>query len=470
MLRIPFKYIECGDDYLMTTDSGNISIVNENTLLRFINDSLNSNEIDFFLENGFLYEKLNDIYHRSFLTNFHERHRISDDLNYIILVPTLRCDLSCHYCQVSRAPEHARGFDWDVGTLEGVKQMIAALRTRHLKLEFQGGEPSLRADAIEEIADFCRPRFESLDIVICSNLSRISETMLRLLERPEVSVSTSLDGPPELHDRQRTGDARLYQGFIENLEFVIRRFGIEKVSPIPTVDFVRFPDPVPLIDSYRHFGFDSIHLRPVVPHGFARKTAAADAYGVETWNAYYARAIDYIFDIGLETGNLFYEFYYRLVLNKIFRVDANQYVDLRSPNIYGKDYLVIDFDGKIYPSDESRMITRVGAFDLSCGNIKDGIDNRILKSLNHFSINDIHEECVHCAYQPFCGVDVIDDLARYERVDIPRRESWFCRRNMFVFDMVFRHLTSRDSRVEHVLSRWLLGTEGSVADLVATLP
>src|SRR4051794_20499011 len=33
-------------------------------------------------------------------------------LDYLILVPTLRCNLSCSYCQVSRAPFEARGFDW----------------------------------------------------------------------------------------------------------------------------------------------------------------------------------------------------------------------------------------------------------------------------------------------------------------------------------------------------------------------
>lgn len=41
-------------------------------------------------------------------------------MNYLILVPTLRCNLACGYCQVSRAPENARGFDWSVETMEGL--------------------------------------------------------------------------------------------------------------------------------------------------------------------------------------------------------------------------------------------------------------------------------------------------------------------------------------------------------------
>src|SRR4051812_29463166 len=38
-------------------------------------------------------------------------------LDYLILVPTLRCNLSCSYCQVSRAPLEGRGFDWSGETL-----------------------------------------------------------------------------------------------------------------------------------------------------------------------------------------------------------------------------------------------------------------------------------------------------------------------------------------------------------------
>ena len=38
-------------------------------------------------------------------------------IGYLILIPTLRCNLSCSYCQVSRAPEKAKGYDWDEDTL-----------------------------------------------------------------------------------------------------------------------------------------------------------------------------------------------------------------------------------------------------------------------------------------------------------------------------------------------------------------
>ena len=43
---------------------------------------------------------------------FERRRYVPNVLDYIILVPTLRCNLACSYCQVSRASIAAKGYDW----------------------------------------------------------------------------------------------------------------------------------------------------------------------------------------------------------------------------------------------------------------------------------------------------------------------------------------------------------------------
>src|SRR5690349_2508946 len=60
-------------------------------------------------------------------------------LDYLILVPTLRCNLSCSYCQVSRAALDARGYDWSDETLGEVLKFIDELPSPRIKIEFQGG-------------------------------------------------------------------------------------------------------------------------------------------------------------------------------------------------------------------------------------------------------------------------------------------------------------------------------------------
>ncbi|WP_380785419.1 hypothetical protein [Sphingomonas sp. R86521] len=48
-------------------------------------------------------------------------------LDYLILVPTLRCNLSCSYRRMSRVAEAQRGFDWSEETLAAVLTMIDLL-------------------------------------------------------------------------------------------------------------------------------------------------------------------------------------------------------------------------------------------------------------------------------------------------------------------------------------------------------
>src|SRR5690606_11470346 len=95
-------------------------------------------------------------------------------LSYVILVPTLRCDLTCAYCQVSRAHEKAKGYDWSDETLAQTIAFLDQIGTESPQIEFQGGEPTLRLDLVEAIIDFSRDRFATPHFVICTNLSRLA--------------------------------------------------------------------------------------------------------------------------------------------------------------------------------------------------------------------------------------------------------------------------------------------------------
>ena len=91
-------------------------------------------------------------------------------IGYLILIPTLRCNLSCSYCQVSRAPEKAKGYDWDEDTLKRFESFIKENSMDHLKVEFQGGEPSLRLDLVKSVIDIVEANTKSSEFVICSNM------------------------------------------------------------------------------------------------------------------------------------------------------------------------------------------------------------------------------------------------------------------------------------------------------------
>ena len=289
--------------------------------------------------------------------------------------------------------------------------------------------------------------------MVCSNLQTLDEDILAFLDSEDVLISTSLDGPHQIHTRNRTADSALTKNFLSNLERVIGLIGPARVSALPTIDMDDPPDPEDLIAAYEAFGFTSLYLRPVNYQGFARKSHPA-ARTSTAWNAYYRGFIDTLIARNALTGRVMEEFYLAHCLRRILAPGLDGHTDLRNPNIPTGANAVIDFDGQIYPSDEARMLARIRRVNLAIGNVSDGLDQEKLALLAPGHINNFDPDCIHCPYQPFCGTDPIDDLSRSGRIDVPRQDSWFCQRHLAVFDLAMELIYSKDPAVEFTLSRW----------------
>lgn len=150
------------------------------------------------------------------------RQSVPRKLEYLILVPTLRCNLACSYCQVSRAALGARQYDWNDETLGHVVDLVSSLKGPAVKIEFQGGEPTLRPDLIAKVIAAVPPGINA-QLVICTNLQAIDDPILAIFDRDDVLVSTSLDGPLELHARQRS-DTEQTRRFESNFKFLLDRY------------------------------------------------------------------------------------------------------------------------------------------------------------------------------------------------------------------------------------------------------
>jgi His-Xaa-Ser system radical SAM maturase HxsB len=376
-------------------------------------------------------------------------------LDYLILVPTLRCNLSCSYCQVSRAALGQRGFDWSEETLTSVLALLDNLPTERIKIEFQGGEPTLRPDLLRAVIERCG-RFAERQFVVCTNLQDLSPEILGIFELPELYISTSLDGDAATHAKNRTGGKAETTRFIANLRTVIDLYGPEKVSALPTLDPVNPPDIDALIDAYAEHGLTSIFLRPINFQGFARKRHR-DAREQDTaWRGYYERFVRRIIERNWhDRSRVLEESYLSICLRRIFQPGADRHVDLRNPNPMGVDYIVVDYDGTVYPTDEARMLSRSGVIDLSIGTIGEGWEGEKRDLLNSHATNQFDPSCQRCAYQPYCGRDLVDDIARYGRIDVPRHETEFCRKHLHIFDFIFELIYEDDPAVRHSLSRWL---------------
>jgi radical SAM protein with 4Fe4S-binding SPASM domain len=226
------------------------------------------------------------------------------------------------------------------------------------------------------------------------------------------------------------------------------------VSALPTIDIDCPPDLEALIDTYQSFGLSSIYLRPVNYQGFARRRRPRDN-DLRQWNAIYGKFIDHLIERNFRTGNVVEEFYFSLCLRRVLKAGEDGHVDLRNPSFPATDYIVVDFDGKLYPSDEARMLARIGQIDLSVGTVNSGIDKAKAAAMVPSALNNFDPDCIHCAYQPYCGTDPVDDISRYGRIDLPRANTWFCSRQLFVFDRAVRLIYSSDEKDLFSLRHWM---------------
>ena len=66
-----------------------------------------------------------------------------------IFVVTLRCEHSCHYCQVSRQTATKGEFDMSEATADRAIALMLDSPSPHVTMELQGGEPLLAFDVIQ---------------------------------------------------------------------------------------------------------------------------------------------------------------------------------------------------------------------------------------------------------------------------------------------------------------------------------
>jgi len=440
---------------LCVGDAGRFFAAPPEFIDRLAGDDLSANDRAFLSREGHLIAASDELGASAHAYGVAERLTRAGALDYLILVPTLRCNLSCSYCQVSRAGPNQPGFDWSDETLAAVLDLLDRLPAERIKIEFQGGEPTLRPDLLRAIIARCE-RFEEHQFVVCTNLHELSAEILELFDRDDLYISTSLDGDAATHGRNRTGGEAPTGQFLGNLRSVIDRYGPEKLSALPTIDATNPPEIDALIGSYAEYGLSSIFLRPINFQGFARKRHRDSREQSVAWRDYYERFVRRVIERNWQDrSRVLEEAYFSICLRRIFQPGQDRHVDLRNPNPMGVDYIVIDYDGTVYPTDEARMLSRSGVIDLSIGDVESGWEGEKRELLNRHATNQFDPACQRCAYQPYCGRDLVDDIARYGRIDLPRTETEFCRKHLHIFDFIFRLIYEDDPAVRYSLSRWL---------------
>jgi His-Xaa-Ser system radical SAM maturase HxsB len=379
-----------------------------------------------------------------------------------IFVTTLRCDHSCQYCQVSRAALSAPGFDMSFETADAAVDRVFEAPSENLTIEFQGGEPALRFDLVRRIVDRAEARNldagRNLAFSMVSTLHHLDDEMMAFCRDHQIRLSTSIDGPADLHDAHRPNPTRdAWARTVEGLRRAQEIMGEDAVSALPTLTRRALQSPERLIDHYRELGFPSIFLRPISPYGFARKTRRAIGYEMDEFLEFYERALDYILALNA-AGEPFEETYASILLRHMMTPFHSGYVDLRSPAGAGLGVLVYNYDGKVYPADEARMAAETGDDRFALGHVSDSFDTLMsspaMRWLAEGAVAERLPGCAECAFVPYCGADPVYHAAAHGDPIGDRATSEFCRKHKALFTLLFNRLADADPATLATFTAW----------------
>jgi uncharacterized protein len=382
-----------------------------------------------------------------------------------MVVATARCSCICDYCQASSADPSAGGLDMTPEVAEKVVEVIFDSPAPGVKIEFQGGEPTLNWPIIEFIVKraetVAKAKHKEVAFVICSNLLEAREDWARFCREHQVSFSTSLDGPKTFHDLHRKSRDResSHDRFVKNLAYYRETIGPHACCALLTITRDNLHHLPEVIDHYRAMGFRNIFLRGLNPYGFAVKNQDQLGYTAQEFVEAYKEALEYIIDLNMN-GTYFAEIYAELLLMRILTPFSTGFVDLQSPAGAGISGVVYDYNGEVYPADEGRMLARMGDKRFLMGNVLHQNHGEIfggpmLRELVRESCVEVLPRCAHCVYQPYCGADPIRYYVECGDIRGRRPESEFCTRNMGILDFLFGKLMEADERVMEVFWSWI---------------
>lgn len=445
---LPFRFSKlCGDRYVLTNDVGEYAVLQRKELYALVERRLDVN--------GPVYRTLKS---RHFL--FDDTSRVALDLLALkyrsraaslaqftglhIFVTTLRCDHSCHYCQVSRQSEDRPHFDMSVDHANKALTHVFRSPSRSLKIEFQGGEPLLNFDIIRHVVTRAREinatENRDLTFVIASNLSLLNDEVLEFCHQHDIFLSTSLDGPADLHNRQRprrSGDS--YERTVAAIRRARAVLGPDSVSALMTTTPASLDRVEDIIDEYVRQGFHSIFLRNLSPYGFATKNLV-HRYQADDWVRFYQRGLSHILKLNVDGWPMREEFT-AILLQKMFSPTGSSYVDLQSPAGLAIAAIVYNYDGAVYASDEGRMLAEMGSQAFRLGHLDTDsyealMTNEALLETLYSTMPEGAPMCSDCAFLPYCGADPVFHAATQGDVLGHKAFSAFCKKQMGVL----RHL------------------------------
>lgn len=391
-----------------------------------------------------------------------------------IVIATLRCNQDCKYCHASRTDMDRTDTDMSLETAKRVVDHAMQSTSPYINFEFQGGEATVNFPVVKFIVEYAREKNKyekkQLDCSIVTNMTHMDEEKAEWLIANDVLVCTSLDGPKEVHDFNRSwkSQASAFDTVTEWIRYFNRRYvelgrdpRLWHVDALMTTTRKTFDQYKELVDLYVGFGMHSIHLRPLNPYGFALSTWKQVGYTAEEYLDFYARTLDYIVELN-QQGVEIREGTAATFLAKMLTPDDPNFVDIRSPCGAGTGQVAYNHDGEMFTCDEGRMVAAMGNDLFTLGRVGETtmpemIQHPTVRAMAVASLQDSLPGCDTCWNKPFCGVCPMHNYMSNGDLFGQRPRSPKCKEHYTIASLLLERLANDgDGSIEKIFRRWTM--------------
>lgn len=465
---LPFRFHRLTlDKEILVNDIGDFIVVPSGTTEKIITRKLSKAENEELyadlIANFFISEEKIPVLHNIIATKYRTKKSFLDNFTSLhIFVISLRCEHTCHYCQVSRASQDKNAFDMKQHHIDKGIEFMMKSPNKNVTMEFQGGEALLAFEkivyAVEKTKVEAAKRNKNVTYVICTNLAPLTDEMLEYCKENDILISTSLDGPAFIHNQNRhRPEKNSYELAVKGIYRSREILGHDKVSSLLTTTNLSLQYPDEIVDEYFNLGFRDIFLRPISPYGFATKNEKKNKYQTNQFLEFYKKALNRIIEYNLR-GEFYRETYASIILKKILTPFPVGYVDLQSPAGMINNVIVFNYDGKVYASDESRMLAETKDYTFQLGDLDTSDYNEIFygektMQLSEAMTNENLPGCSECAFQNYCGADPVMNHATQGDIFGHRPTSSFCQKNMEIIRYLIELMDS-DKKIEAIFRNW----------------
>ncbi|WP_305463350.1 hypothetical protein [Photobacterium leiognathi] len=248
---------------------------------------------------------------------------------------------------------------------------------------------------------------------------------------------------------------------IRSFDMVRELYGELRLSALMTTTKESLNYPKEIIDEYVRQGLHQVFIRELNPYGFAEKAARKIGYTTDEFLQFYKEMLDYIIEIN-KKGIPFEECFAGLILRKLMTPWSIGFVDLQSPTGTGFNVTLYNYNGKVYPSDESRMMAETGDDTFCLGNVLTDSYEQLffgepMQLIASAALNEALPACSDCAYAPFCGSEPVRRLQTQGDVVGHRPTDSYCYRNKAIIQHIINLWLNGDAETKAIMLRWMRG-------------